>query len=63
MTNYRRCHTIMINSTTTQPQANPAFTGFVAYAQTHLHWTQTQALHYWLAHPHFAYQLGQQLHH
>lgn len=53
----------MPNSTIIQPQVNPAFAGFVAYTQTHLHWTQTQALHYWLAHPQFAYQLGQQLHH
>lgn len=53
----------MLNSTIVQSQTNPAFTGFVTYAQTHLHWTQTQALRYWLAHPQFAYQLGQQLHH
>lgn len=53
----------MTNSTITQLQADRAFTGFVTYTQTHLHWNRTQALHYWLAHPQFAYQLGQQLHH
>lgn len=53
----------MLNLSTNQHQADQAFTGFVAYAQTHLHWNQTQALHYWLANPQLAYQLGQHLCH
>lgn len=47
----------------TQSQADKAFTNFINYAQTHLHWNQTKALHYWINNPQLAYQLGQQLHH